>query len=65
MAQKIRKISIRPKQKLEHTYCGNCKKYTSNSKIGSKTINNKVKLLKAKCLKSEHDKSMFLKQIYW
>ena len=25
---------------------------------------NKVKFLKAKCLKSEHDKSMFLKQIY-
>ena len=64
MAEKIRKISTPPKQKLGHTYCGNCKKYTSNSNIGSKTINNKVKLLKAKCLKCEHNKSMFLKQIY-
>ena len=31
---------------MEHTYFINCKKYTSNGHIGSKTINNKVKLLK-------------------
>ena len=55
-------MTIPPKQKMEHTYCVSCKKYTAYSHIGSKTINNKVKLLKTKRLKCEHDKSMFLKQ---
>ena len=60
--KKVRKISIPSKQNMEYTYCVSCKKYTSNSHIGSKRINNKVKLLKTKCRKCEHDKSMFLKQ---
>ena len=57
-------MTIPPKQKMEHNYCINCKKYTGNSHIDSKTINNKVKLLQKKCLKCEHDKLMFLKQIH-
>ena len=61
--KKIRKMNIPPKQKMEHTYCVRCKTYTGNSHIGSKTIGNKVKLLKTICLKCKHDKSMFLKQI--
>ena len=48
---------------MEHTYSVSCKKYASNSHISSKRTNNKVKLLKTKYLKCEHDKSMFLKQI--
>ena len=62
--KKIRKMTIPPKQKMEHTYCVSCKKYAGNSHIDSKTINNKVKLLKTKCLKCEHDISMFFKQIH-
>ena len=50
MAKKIRKINIPPKQKMEHGYCATCKKYTGNSHIGSKTINNKVKWLKENVL---------------
>ena len=38
-------------------------KYTGNGHVDSKTINSDLKLLKRKCLKFEHDKSMFLKQI--
>ena len=49
---------------MEHTYCTRYKKYTGNSHIDSKRINNKVKLLKTKCLKCDNDKSMFLKQIH-
>ena len=49
---------------MEHTYCARCTKYTGNSHIDSKRINNKVKLLKTKCLKCDNDKSMFLKQIH-
>ena len=64
-AKKFRKTTskskIPPKQKMEHTYCASCKKYTGNT--SSKTITNKVKFLK-KYLKCKHDKSMFLKQIY-
>ena len=63
MEQK-RKMNISPKQNIEHTYCLSCKKYTGNSHVDSKTIKNKVKLLKTKRLKREHDKSMFLKQIH-
>ena len=48
---------------MEYTYCISCKKYTGKSDMSSKTINNKVKLLKTKCLKCEHNKSLFLKQI--
>ena len=44
---------------MEHIYYVSCKKYTGNSHIDSKTIRNKLKLLKTKCLKYEHDKSMF------
>ena len=62
--KKIRKMNFLPKQKMEDTYCVNCRKYTGDSHTGSETINSKVKLLKTKCLKSEHDKSMFLKQIH-
>ena len=61
--KKIRKMNIPPKQKMEDTCCVSCKKYTGNSDMSSRTIKNKVKLLKTKCLKCEHDKSMFLKQI--
>ena len=56
-------MNILPKQKMEHTYCASCKKYTGNSYIISKIIDNKVKSLKTKCLKCKHDESMFLKQI--
>ena len=63
-SEKKRKINIPPKQKIEHIYCISCKKYPGNSHISSKTINNKVKLLKTTCLKCEHNKSMFLKQIH-
>ena len=49
---------------MEHNYCVNCKKYTGNSHNDSKTNSNKVKLLQKKCLKCEHDKLMFLKQIH-
>ena len=63
-SKKIRKMTISPKQKMQHPYCVSCKKYTENSHIDSKTISNKVKFLKIKCLKCEHDKSMFLKQIH-
>ena len=48
---------------MENTYCVSGKKYTDNRHIGSKTINDKVKLLKTKYLQRKHDKSMFLKQI--
>ena len=48
--KKIRKMTIPPKQKMEHTYCVSCKKYAGNSHIDSKTINNKVKLLKQNVL---------------
>ena len=58
--KKLEQISLQNK-KLEHTYCVSFIKYTVNSHIGSKTINNKVKLLKPKFLKCKHDKSMFLK----
>ena len=54
--KKIRKMNVPPKQKMKHTYCVSCKKYTVNSHIGSKTSDNKVKLLKAKCLKYKLDK---------
>ena len=68
MVKKIRKINIpskkKKKKKMEHTYCTRYKKYTGNSHIDSKRINNKVKLLKTKCLKCYNDKSMFLKQIH-
>ena len=37
MAKKNRKINIPPKQKIQHTYCINYKKYTGNGHIGSKT----------------------------
>ena len=47
MEKKIRKMTIPPKQKMEH--------------IDSKTTKNKVKLIKTKCLKCDNDKSMFLK----
>ena len=56
-------MTIPPKQKMEHTYCVSCKKYTANGHIDSKTIKNLKKLLK-KYHKYEHDKSMFLKQIH-
>ena len=56
-------MNILPKQKMEHTYCASCKKYTGNSHIISKIIDNKVKSLKTKCFKCKHDESMFLKQI--
>ena len=49
---------------MEHIYCASCKIYTGNSHIALKIVNNKVKLLKTKRLKCEHDKSMFLKQIH-
>ena len=49
------------KTKIEDTYHVSCKRCTGNSNIESKTINNKVKLLKTKCLKCKHDKSMFFK----
>ena len=39
---KITKINIPPKQKMEHTYSISCKKYTGNSHIVSKTINNEA-----------------------
>ena len=65
MVKKKKKKNIPPKQKIEHNYCISCKKKnTSNSHISSKTINNKVKLLKTTCVKCEHHKSMFLKQIH-
>ena len=48
---------------LERTYCASCKKYTGNSHIISKIIDNKVKSLKTKCVKCKHDESMLLKQI--
>ena len=60
-----KKMNIPPKQKMERTYCVSCKKYIGNNNVSSKTIKNKVKLLKLKCLKCENDKSMFLKQIKW
>ena len=63
MAKKIRTINIPLKQKMEHTYCVSCIKSTGNRHIGLKRIKNKVKLLKTKCLKCKHGKSMFLKQI--
>ena len=31
-------MNITPKQKIEDTYCINCKKYTGNSDMSSKTI---------------------------
>ena len=60
-----KKMNIPPKQKMERTYCVSCKKYMGNNNVSSKTIKNKVKVLKLKCLKCENDKSMFLKQIKW
>ena len=54
--KRIRKMNIPPKQKMEHTYCVSCKKYTGNSHIDPKTTNDKVRLLKTKCLKCKHDK---------
>ena len=62
-SQKIRKMTISPKQKMKHTCCVSCKKYIGNSDMSSRTIKNKVNLLKSKCLKCKNDKSMFLKQI--
>ena len=53
-----------PKQKMVHTYCVSCTNCTGNSYIDSKTIKNKIKLLKTNFFKCEHDKSMFLKQIH-
>ena len=38
--KKETKINIPPSQKIQHTYCISCKKYTGNSHIDSKTINN-------------------------
>ena len=61
--KKIGKINIPPKQKIKHTCCVSCKKYTGNRDMSSKTINNKVKLLKSKCLKCKYDKSIYLKLI--
>ena len=54
--KRIRKMNIPPKQKMEHTYCVSCKKYAGNSHIDPKTTDNKVRLLKTKCLKCKHDK---------
>ena len=54
--KRIRKMNIPPKQKMEHTYCVSRKKYTGNSYIGPKRTDNKVRLLKTKCLKCKHDK---------
>ena len=50
-SQKIRKMTISPKQKMKHTYCVSCKKYIGKSDMSSRTIKNKVNLLKSKCLK--------------
>ena len=36
LIKKIRKMTIPPKQKMEHTYCIAVKKYTGNSYIDSK-----------------------------
>ena len=47
---------------MGHTYSVSCKKGTGNSDMSSKTINNKVKLLKTKCLKRKHDKSIFVER---
>ena len=63
IGKKIRKMNIPLKQTMEHTCWVSCKKSAGNSHIDSKTINNKVKLRKTKCLKCKPDKSMFLKQI--
>ena len=52
------------KKKKKDTYCVSCKKYTGNGNMSSKRIKNKVKLLKTKCRKYEHNKPMFLKQIH-
>ena len=60
--KKIRKMNIPRKENMEHTYCVSCKRYTGNSDMSSKTIDNKVNLPKSGCLQCEHDKSMFLKQ---
>ena len=40
-------MNITPKQKIEDTYCINCKKYTGNSDMSSKTIK-KSKIAKSK-----------------
>ena len=48
--KRIRKMNIPPKQKMEHTSCVSCKKYTGNSHIGPKTTDNKVRLLKQNVL---------------
>ena len=40
--KKIRKMTIPPKTKMEHTYCVTLIKYTGNSDMSSKTVKDKL-----------------------